>query len=397
MSSRYGFPGHRKRYAKFYKSYENPPPSPALSSAGFLVRVCLAMVLLPLDVLFGNCLRSGDWTRPVIGGVGITVTYYVVYFFTTAGPNGGRIQQRTLVDRKRVYRPIEVPHWVNLCNLDGFPGASLACPHYARRARQLYDDGSYDVSELANGMRVLRVNGEVYSSYDPRNGRLGDEYARMVVDVASGWKQVTAGGQRPVRILLLGLGGGSMVAGLHHRCHGRSTSRHRRASAGVVGCAITAVDVDEKVTAIARRFFLGVDAADVGMDDEDSVRFVTADAADFVKFQAQEGGFDVIINDVYDQRGVMPPSVKEASFYNAVRRLLGAGGVYIVNVIAPAFGPGSGRGDLSVATAAMRSVFGKKNVDVKRTGPALPVFPQNQLVVGTKRIDKKISGYYNFA
>jgi hypothetical protein len=34
---------------------------------------------------------------------------------------------------------------------------------------------------------------------------------------------------------------------------------------------------------------------------------------------------------------------------------------------------------------------------VKRTGPFLPGFPQNQLVVGTKRLDKKISEYYNLA
>ena len=103
--------------------------------------------------------------------------------------------------------------------------ASVLC---ACAFTRLYDE----VSELANGMRVLRVNGEVFSSYDTHNGRLGDEYARMTVHLAAGWRRVAAGGERPMRVLLLGLGGGSMVSGLHHRCQGRSTRRHRRASTG---------------------------------------------------------------------------------------------------------------------------------------------------------------------
>lgn len=93
----------------------------------------------------------------------------------------------------------------------------------------------------------------------------------------------------------------------------------------------------------------------------------------------------------------MPPRLKDAAFYGHVRRLLGAGGVYIVNVIAPAWGPGVGRADLTKAAAAMRETFGKKNVRVHPTGPFLPGFPQNQLVVGTKRLDKKLSEHYNFA
>lgn len=48
--------------------------------------------------------------------------------------------------------------------------------------------------------------GEVFSSYDTHNGRLGDEYARMTVEMASKWKRVIAGGERPVRVLLLGRG-----------------------------------------------------------------------------------------------------------------------------------------------------------------------------------------------
>lgn len=123
------------------------------------MRIALAMVLLPLDVLFGNCLRSGDWGRPAMGLVGVGLAWGLTHLFNTSGPNGGRLQQRVQPDRRKVHHPVEIPHWLNLCNLDGFPGAALACPHYALRKKQLYSDGSYEVTELTNGMRVLRVNG----------------------------------------------------------------------------------------------------------------------------------------------------------------------------------------------------------------------------------------------
>ena len=67
--------------------------------------------------------------------------------------------------------------------------------------------------------------------------------------------------------------------------------------------------------------------------------------------RALSGGYDVIVNDVYDRQGVMPPRLKDAQFYLYVKRLLGAGGIYIVNAIAPAWGPGTGRGDLNTVHA----------------------------------------------
>ena len=103
----------------------------------------------------------------------------------------------------------------------------------------------------------------------------------------------------------------------------------------------------------------------------------------------------MIVNDVYDRQGVMPPRLKDAQFYRYVKRLLGAGGIYIVNAIAPAWGPGTGRGDLSTAVAAMKEAFGKGNVGVRHTGPFLPALGQNQLVVGTRRVDKHVGEFYN--
>ena len=47
-----------------------------------------------------------------------------------------------------------------------------------------------------------------------------------------------------------------------------------------------------------------------GTGDEELTKFVVADAADFVMQEAQPGGYDVIVNDVYDRHGIMPPRLK---------------------------------------------------------------------------------------
>ena len=57
---------------------------------------------------------------------------------------------------------MEIPHWANICNLDGFPGASLACPHYSMRKRQLFKDGAYEAGELSClSTRVTLVSNEL--------------------------------------------------------------------------------------------------------------------------------------------------------------------------------------------------------------------------------------------
>jgi hypothetical protein len=43
--------------------------------------------------------------------VGVGVAYGLINFFTTSGPNGGRLQQRLEVDKRKVYHPVEIPHW----------------------------------------------------------------------------------------------------------------------------------------------------------------------------------------------------------------------------------------------------------------------------------------------
>ena len=59
----------------------------------FVVRVFLAIVLLPIDFLCGNCVRSEKWGRPLLGAVGVAATYLIWTGIHTMGPDGGRAWQ----------------------------------------------------------------------------------------------------------------------------------------------------------------------------------------------------------------------------------------------------------------------------------------------------------------
>ena len=185
-----------------------------------------------------------------------------------------------------------------------------------------------------------------------------------------------------------------MVSGIHHRCQARSRSRHRRGHDGRSGCVITAVEIDRRVVRIARGLFLGKKEDDgVTPDDkniDESVAFIEQDAVEYVRTVAGPGAFDVVIDDVFDSAGRRPEPMKAREFYDDVRRRLGAGGVYVVGGPAPAFGPGRGWRDLANSAGNMRAAFGKENVRVVKTGPYVPLFPQRQLVVGTKVVDQRL-------
>ena len=52
-----------------------PGTAPIMRAFSFLVRVVLATVLLPLDLLMGDAVRAGDMTRPLTGAFGVVVAY----------------------------------------------------------------------------------------------------------------------------------------------------------------------------------------------------------------------------------------------------------------------------------------------------------------------------------
>lgn len=115
---------------------------------------------------------------------------------------------------------------------------------------------------------------------------------------------------RPRHILMVGLGGGSLVK----FCH-----RH------FPDCRITVVELRADVIALREDFMVP--------PDDERLRVVHADAVDYIRTQAARGApaFDVILVDGFGPDG-LPPSLAGAAFYRDCRRLLADGGVLVANV-----------------------------------------------------------------
>ena len=111
----------------------------------------------------------------------------------------------------------------------------------------------------------------------------------------------------PRHILMVGLGGGSLVK----FCH-RHFARTR----------ITVLEISAEVIALREAFRVPPDDA--------RLRVVHADAAEFIR--AVPGSFDVILVDGFDAAG-MPAALGSAAFYNDCRRALLDGGVLVANVL----------------------------------------------------------------
>jgi spermidine synthase len=110
----------------------------------------------------------------------------------------------------------------------------------------------------------------------------------------------------PERILLLGLGGGSLAKFCHRR---------------LPGAAITAVEVNPDVIALRDAFHIPRDDA--------RFRVVCAEGADYV---TRLGQFqDVILADACDREGIAP-KLDAIEFYEAAHRCLSYGGVFVANV-----------------------------------------------------------------
>jgi len=111
----------------------------------------------------------------------------------------------------------------------------------------------------------------------------------------------------PRRVLMVGLGGGSLAKFVYHR---------------MPAAVIEVIEVNPQVVAIARRLF-ELPPADARL----VVR--VCDAAEFV---ASDGdGFDAILVDGYDGESQVP-ELATGAFYAGCRRRLARGGVLVVNL-----------------------------------------------------------------
>jgi len=161
--------------------------------------------------------------------------------------------------------------------------------------------GSLFVADLTEGARVTRILGAIgaNSELTEQSGmdllhpeRLIFLYERLMLIAL-------ALAARPRRALLLGLGGGAML---------------RHLQAYLPECAVTAVERDRAVIALARRFF-HIEAP-----------VIEADAQDFVA--DAKGAYDAILADLYDGRGM---ARLEPGFWRDCAAALAPGGCLAVN------------------------------------------------------------------
>ena len=110
----------------------------------------------------------------------------------------------------------------------------------------------------------------------------------------------------PQRILLLGLGGGSLAKFCYD---------------SLPGATIVAVEPSPDVIALREEFRIPA--------DDRRFRVVQADGADYVA--RLPPGEDVILADACDRTGVAP-ELNAVEFYQNARRCLASGGVFVINV-----------------------------------------------------------------
>ena len=113
----------------------------------------------------------------------------------------------------------------------------------------------------------------------------------------------------PRRILMIGLGGGSLVK----FCSRRLRSTH-----------VTVVEIDANVIALRDHFRIPPDGTDLRVIHGDGARYVAGliDTAEFP---------DVLLVDAYDRDGISR-SIAAPEFIEHSRRILGDGGVFVMNL-----------------------------------------------------------------
>jgi spermidine synthase len=168
--------------------------------------------------------------------------------------------------------------------------------------------------------------------------RIDDPYA-LVNEYTRKMMGFLAFQPRPKRILIIGFGGGSLVKYCHRYL---PTTR------------ITAVEIDPVVLALRSQFLVP--------PDDDRLTVIQADGADHVAQMADRGErINAILVDAYDHTGIAA-SVVERSFVENTQRILGANGVFVMNLVAES-------ADAKRHIETVRQVFGDTVVvEVQRDG-----------------------------
>jgi spermidine synthase len=179
--------------------------------------------------------------------------------------------------------------------------------------------------------------------------RIDDPYA-LVNEYTRKMMGFLAFHPHPKQILIIGLGGGSLVK----YCH-----RHLPAT------RIIAVEIDPVVLALRSQFLVP--------PDDDRLTVIQADGGDHVALMADRGeGSNAILVDAYDHTGIANAVVKR-SFVENTRRILGTNGVFVMNLVAES-------DDAKRHVETVRQVFRDTVVIAMQRGGNLVIFAGQTLL-----------------
>ena len=287
-------------YARARKKLENnarragkPGTAPIMRAFSFLVRVVLATVLLPLDLLMGDAVRAGDMTRPLTGAFGVVVAYGA-FRAAEVAVGIGRASSSDDVETISAARfRVRPPAALDPCRLRGVPflSRSSACAYTGAVAQVVVEPfevtggsevrasgaSTADVVDLETrfgATRALRVDGAVRAAVeirrkdpkdptDPTDVASFPYAASIVTKEVLRWQPQFAHGSKNVRVLLVGGGGGNVAtyAALERACVARAGTRHRRAERGEGACDVTLVEENEALVEALRVGFEGYASA----------------------------------------------------------------------------------------------------------------------------------------
>ena len=339
-------------YARARKKLENnarragkPGTAPIMRAFSFLVRVVLATVLLPLDLLMGDAVRKGDMTRPLTGAFGVVVAYGA-FRAAEVAVGIGRASSSDNVETLSAARfRVRPPAALDPCRLRGVPflSRSSACAYTGAVARVVVEPfevtggsevrasgaSTADVVDLETrfgATRALRVDGAVRAAVeirrkdpkdptDPTDVASFPYAASIVTKEVLRWQPQFAHGWKNVRVLLVGGGGGNVAtyAALERACVARAGTRHRRAERGEGACDVTLVEENEALAEALRVGFEGYASAASassggrffssstfpnGADPATRVRFAIVARDPFATLRdAAPGSLDVVVFD----------------------------------------------------------------------------------------------------
>jgi spermidine synthase len=173
--------------------------------------------------------------------------------------------------------------------------------------------------------------------------RIDDPYA-LVNEYTRKMMGFLAFQPRPKQVLIIGLGGGSLVKYCHRYL---PTTR------------ITAVEIDPDVLALRSQFLVP--------PDDDRLTVIQADGADHVARMAdRRERINAVLVDAYDHTGIAN-AVVQRSFVENTKQILGTNGVFVMNLVADS-------ADAKRHVETIRQVFGTAIVVAMKRDGNLVIF-----------------------